>query len=432
MVYAPAEDIQKAIAIYYGSSLPMEEVMAEIERDRAAGKLATEEEDIMVGTCPVAKLLETLMHQAIAMRSSDIHFEPREVGLIVRFRIDGVLHDIQIIPKEVIAPVISRLKIISNLDITERRRPQDGRIEMTVGTKKIDFRVSTVPVALGEKIVLRILDKSIALYGIAELGLRAVDEKKFLSMLNQPDGMILVTGPTGSGKTTTLYAALNYLKSSETNIISLEDPVEFTIDGINQIPINPKVNLTFATALRSVLRQDPDIIMLGEIRDLETAELAIQAALTGHLVLGTLHTRNAPGAVVRLVEMGIPPYLVASTLIGTIAQRLVRKVCDNCAEIYKISPDADIPVDVRAELMGIDLIKGTGCDFCRLMGYHGRTGVFEFMPISDNIRKMIIAQADMLALTEAARKEGMLTLREDALRIVKEGITTWEEMVSVI
>lgn len=431
MVYAPEADIQKAIAIYYGSSLPMEEVMAEIERDRAAGKL-DDEEDIMVGTTPVSKLIDTVMTQAIAMKSSDIHFEPRAEGMMVRFRIDGVLHDIQVIPKEAIAPVVSRIKIISNLDITERRRPQDGRIEMKIAEKKIDFRVSTTPVALGEKIVLRILDKSVALYGISELGLRSIEEKKFLRMLRQPDGMILVTGPTGSGKTTSLYAALNYLKSSETNIISLEDPVEFTIDGINQIPINPKVDLTFATALRSVLRQDPDIIMIGEIRDQETAELGIQAALTGHLVLGTLHTRNAPGAISRLVDMGVPPYLLASTLIGVIAQRLVRKVCDNCAEIYKLSSDADISDDLRAELTGIDLSRGTGCDFCRQMGYHGRIGVFEFMEISNRIKKLIVSGADTLELTEVARSEGMLTLREDATRLVKEGITTWEEMVTVI
>jgi len=409
----------------------MEEVMAEIERDRAEGKL-DKEEDVMVGTTPVSKLIDTVMTQAIAMKSSDIHFEPRTEGMLVRFRIDGVLHDIQVIPKEAIAPVVSRIKIISNLDITERRRPQDGRIEMKIGEKKIDFRVSTTPVALGEKIVLRILDKSVALYGISELGLRSLEEKKFLRMLRQPDGMILVTGPTGSGKTTTLYAALNYLKSSETNIISLEDPVEFTIDGINQIPINPKVDLTFATALRSVLRQDPDIIMIGEIRDQETAELGIQAALTGHLVLGTLHTRNAPGAISRLVDMGVPPYLLASTLIGVIAQRLVRKVCDNCAELYKLSPDADISEDLRAELAGIDLSRGTGCDFCRQMGYHGRIGVFEFMEISNSIKKLIVSGADTIELTELARREGMLTLREDATRLVKEGITTWEEMVTVI
>jgi len=430
MVYAPREDIDRAIAIYYGSSLPIEEITAELAH--LDEEEFDTEKDIQEASSPVSKLVDRIILQAAAMRSSDIHFEPRVDNLLIRFRIDGVLHDIQNIPKKALPSIMSRLKIMANLDITERRKPQDGRIEMNISGKRVDIRVSSVPVALGEKMVLRILDKSIALYGIPELGLYIDDEKKFFKLLKQTGGMILVTGPTGSGKTTTLYAGLNYLKSSAINIISLEDPVEFTIDGVNQIPINPKAGVTFATALRAVLRQDPDIIMVGEIRDLETAELAIQAALTGHLVLGTLHTRNAAGAITRLVDMGVPEYLIASTLIGAIAQRLVRKNCQNCTEICHIRPDDDIPLELKKELENIELMRGTGCDFCHNTGYYGRNGIFEIIEISEKLRKMITENAPISELTKVAREEGMLTLKEDALRRVKDGITTWEEMTRII
>jgi len=430
MVYAPREDIDRAIAIYYGSSLPIEEITAELAH--LDEEEFDTEKDIQEASSPVAKLVDRIILQAAAMRSSDIHFEPRMDNLLIRFRIDGVLHDIQNLPKKASPSIMSRLKIMANLDITERRKPQDGRIEMNISGKRVDIRVSSVPVALGEKMVLRILDKSIALYGIPELGLYIDDEKKFFKLLKQTGGMILVTGPTGSGKTTTLYAGLNYLKSSAINIISLEDPVEFTIDGVNQIPINPKAGVTFATALRAVLRQDPDIIMVGEIRDLETAELAIQAALTGHLVLGTLHTRNAAGAITRLVDMGVPEYLIASTLIGAIAQRLVRKNCQNCTETCHINPDDDIPPELKKELENMELMRGTGCDFCHNTGYYGRNGIFEIIEISEKLRKMITENASIAELTDVARKEGMLTLREDALRRVKDGLTTWEEMIRII
>jgi type IV pilus assembly protein PilB len=432
MVYAPPDDIEKAIAIYYGSSLHMEEIDAEITRDKIKGKYKEEDDsDLYESDSHVGKLVDSLILQAIAMRGSDIHFEPKRNSMLVRYRIDGILHDMQTLPKEIIPSVTSRIKILSNLDIAERRKPQDGRIEKKTGDRSIDIRVSIVPVVFGEKVVLRILDKSVALYSIMELGLTSSDEKKFTSLLKQHGGMMLVTGPTGSGKTTTLYAALNYLKSSELNIISLEDPVEFVIDGVNQIAINPKVGLTFATALRSVLRQDPNIVMIGEIRDLETAELAIQAALTGHFVIGTLHTRNAPGAITRLIDMGVHPYLVASTLVGVIAQRLVRKSCHNCAKDYRLSPDENLS-DTAREFLGMALKKSAGCELCHYKGYLGRIGVFEIMSISEQMRKLIISEADISELTEVARKEGMLTLKDEAIIRVKEGMTTVDELLRVI
>jgi len=376
---------------------------------------------------PIIRLLNALLQQAVKERASDIHIEPFETELDVRMRVDGVLSTVLRPPKIIQDALISRIKIMSNLDIAEKRLPQDGRISLLVGGRSIDVRVSTIPTIFGERAVLRILDKRQGMLGLDEVGFDEEQKRVFSGLLSRSNGIVLVTGPTGSGKTTTLYSALGRINSVEKNIITVEDPVEYQLRGIGQMQVNPHIGLTFASGLRSILRQDPDVIMVGEIRDVETAEIAIHASLTGHLVLSTLHTNDAPSAIARLLDMGVEPFLVASSLTGVLAQRLVRVVCGNCRVEYE--PDEN-------ELSYFDheparLYRGEGCPRCKHTGYYGRTAIFELLVIDDKIRTMISARKDAAAIRDAAVRGGMETLYGAGLRKVAAGTTTLSEVLRV-
>jgi len=379
---------------------------------------------------PVIKLANLILVQAIKDRASDIHIEPFEKSIRLRYRIDGALSDATPPPKSLQLALMSRIKIMSNLNIAERRLPQDGRMRMKVANKDIDLRVSFLPTVHGEKCVLRVLDKSNLSASIEKLGMDADTFRRFKSAVDSPHGLILVTGPTGSGKTTTLYSALNELNNPEYNIITVEDPVEFQIPGINQVPVNKDIGLTFAGALRSILRQDPDICMIGEIRDGETAEIAVEAALTGHQVLSTMHCNDAAGAIARLDDMGIAPFLISSSVILTCAQRLVRRICNLCKEPVtypaKMFQDLDIDPDF---FKGATIYKGRGCDRCKGSGYAGRAAVIEVMTVSDEIRKMIIDRKSAMEIGKMAISQGMKTLRDVALDKVREGISTLEQVL---
>ena len=387
----------------------------------------------MAQEASVIKLVNEIFVEAINERASDIHIEPYENDLHVRFRIDGVLQPASVPPqiRSFQAAIISRLKIMSNLNIAERRLPQDGRIRLQVGGRQIDVRVSVIPMLFGEGIVMRILDKSTVMFTLPELGMDDRTFGMFNELIDQPHGIILVTGPTGSGKTTTLYAALQEIVSDKIKVLTVEDPVEYHLDGINQIQINPKIKMTFARGLRAILRHDPDAVMIGEIRDAETAEAAIQASLTGHLVLSTLHTNDACSASTRLLDMGVEPFLVASTLSGAMAQRLVRAICPHCKESYL--PDREqLPEDLRTELpQGAELYRGTGCRKCRHTGYHGRSGLFELMVSNDIIRELMMNRAPTNKIAAAAKDNGMHMLRADGWDKVRAGITTPEEVLRV-
>jgi type IV pilus assembly protein PilB len=388
----------------------------------------------LVDEAPVVRLVNSIIVQALRQRASDIHIEAQETRVRVRYRIDGALYNVMTPPRHIHAAIISRIKIMAEMDIAERRLPQDGRIQLKVENKEIDLRVSTIPTVFGEKVVMRILDKSQTLVSIEKIGLLAENRQRFEAMLTKPYGIILLTGPTGSGKTTTLYTILNKLNSTETNIVTVEDPVEYQLAGINQVQMNPKAGLTFANGLRSFLRQDPDIIMVGEIRDEETARIAIHAALTGHLVLSTLHTNDAPGAVTRLVDMGIEPFLVASSLIGVIAQRLVRILCDRCKQVY--TPPAEVLQRLGATMLAGDgqvpIYRPVGCEFCTKIGYKGRIGIFEIMAVDDAIKTLITKRASITEIKEQAVKAGMWTLAEDGLEKVILGMTSPEEVLDVV
>lgn len=379
---------------------------------------------------PIIKFLNTLIENAINNQASDIHIEPIEEELRVRFRIDGVLQEIMRTPIAMAGPVVSRVKIMADLNIAERRLPQDGRISYTVGGKTVDLRVSTTPTMFGEKVVLRILDKNSVVLGKEALGLWGQNLELFEEFIAKPYGIVLVTGPTGSGKTTTLYTMLNELNKPDKNIVTLEDPVEFNFKGINQTQVNPKAGLTFATGLRAFLRQDPDIIMVGEMRDKETAQIAVRAALTGHLVLSTIHTNDAASAITRLTDMEVEPYLISASVIGIISQRLVRKICPKCSTEFPAGPK-------EFELLGIPsagnllLRKGQGCNFCHGSGYKGRTAVFEIMPIYAGHRQLIDQRASADELREYAISQGMLTLKQAAASLVMSGVTTIEELLRV-
>lgn len=386
----------------------------------------------MASEGPVIRLVNLIISRAIELRASDIHFEPFEDQFRVRYRIDGVLHDVESPPKRLQAAIVSRVKIMAKLNIAERRLPQDGRIMLRVKGKEIDFRVSSVPTIYGESTVLRILDKSIILLDIEELGFPEDTLEGFRELIQRPHGILLVTGPTGSGKTTTLYCTLEKINSPKKKIITVEDPVEYQLRGINQIQVKPSIGLTFANALRSIVRQDPDVILIGEIRDAETAEIAIHSALTGHLVLSTLHTNDAPSAITRLIDMGMEDYLLSSTIIGILAQRLVRVACPNCQVPY--SPDPAILKEMKLDARnqaGLHIIEVKGCERCSQTGYLGRAGIFEFLPITDRIQKLIQGKRDSNVIKEVARKNGMRTLREDGWIKVKQGITTIPEVLRV-
>lgn len=427
-----------AINRFYGQIGTAEEVMENISGEDLSA-VATEFEspkDLLELTeeAPIIRLLNALLQQAVKEKASDIHIEPYEKEIDVRIRVDGILHRVLSPPKIIQDALISRVKVMANLDIAEKRLPQDGRIRVLIGGKDIDIRVSIVPTAFGERVVLRLLDRKQGLMGLNELGLGRQKEEVFNQLLNRTNGIILVTGPTGSGKTTTLYAALNNLNRAEKNIITVEDPVEYQLTGVGQIQVNPKIGLTFASGLRSILRQDPDVIMVGEIRDRETAEIAIQASLTGHLVLSTLHTNDAASSLTRLLDMGVEPYLVASSLIGAIAQRLVRVICPYCKEGYKPSEEeiAYLRQGIGEALQPSHLYRGSGCEKCRQSGYLGRTGIFELLIIDTEVRRMIVSRTDSKTISEYAVSRGMQTLYMDGLSKVLSGITTIEEVLRVI
>jgi general secretion pathway protein E len=380
----------------------------------------------------IVNAVNHLLSYAFDQRASDVHIEPKRDASLVRLRIDGVLHTVYRLPKNVHAAIVSRIKTLSRLDMAEKRRPQDGRIKTKRGEAEVEIRVSSVPVAFGEKIVMRIMDPEVLLQDLGSLGFASGDLITFKQFVSMPHGMVLVCGPTGSGKSTTLYSTLRYLSTPEINITTVEDPIEMIHEDFNQIAVQPVLGITFGKILRNVLRQDPDIIMIGEMRDLETSENAIQAALTGHLVLSTLHTNDAPSSITRLLDLGIPAFLIQATLLGLIAQRLVRNICPHCKETFSL-PVAEL------QDMGIDLPpggtvqlqRGRGCVRCRGTGYLGRTGIYEVLGCSESIKRLIVPEADIDAIREQARKEGMVTLRENAVRKMLEGKTTYQEVLRV-
>ena len=434
---ATSTDIHKAIMSYYRVQTSVHDAVADVmkqEREVGGGAdvvaisqtRAQDVTDIAADAAPVVRLVNNILEQAVREKASDIHIEPGETQTRVRFRIDGTLFSNLEIPSNLHQPLIARIKILAGMDIAEKRRPQDGRILIKVADSKIDLRVSTLPSIFGEKAVLRLLDQSGGRIGIGKLGFDQDQQKLLHDAISASNGIVLITGPTGSGKSTTLYSLLEILNEPSKNIITLEDPVEFTIPGITQIQINERIWLTFGRAMRSILRQDPDIIMVGEIRDTETAQLAVRAALTGHLVLSTLHTNDAPTSINRLVDMGVPRFLLASSIRAVLAQRLVKKLdplCRKNAVIDEVlSRETDIPV-------GTEVYKAGGCNECRMTGYKGRTVISEIMPVDHKLRTMINDGATEQELREQARKNGMLTLREDARKKVLEGITTTDEML---
>jgi len=436
-VIAPADAIQHAInRAYEQGSDRAEEIMEELA-DGGLDSLAQELEeprDLLDASdeAPVIRLVNGILFQAVKDRASDIHIEPFEREIQIRYRIDGVLYPVLTPPKPLQAPITSRIKVMAGLDIAEKRLPQDGRIRIKIAGKDIDIRVSVLPTAFGERVVMRLLDKSAVLLDLEELGLGGDRLEVFKKLIRRPHGILLVTGPTGSGKTTTLYAALSRINSRDINIITVEDPIEYQLEGIGQIQVNPKIELTFAAGLRSILRQDPDVIMVGEIRDAETAEIAIQASLTGHLVFSTLHTNDAAGAMTRLVEMGLEPFLVSSSILAVLAQRLVRVLCPACREAYEPPPQAlvDLGVDQEA-LRGRSLYRPVGCPQCRHTGYRGRTGIYELLVVNDTVRDLVMQGANSVTIKEEARRQGMLTLREDGVAKVLRGITSAEEVLRV-
>ncbi|MBU0686852.1 MAG: GspE/PulE family protein [Candidatus Margulisbacteria bacterium] len=421
VVKAALNDIQDAITEFYGISGAVDTVIQDYVPP--TGKRAKLD---VAAEAPIMKLVDVIISQAIRERASDIHIEPEAKDLRVRYRVDGVLHEELSLPKHMHAPVISRIKILGNMNIAESRVPQDGRFEVDQEGKKVDLRLSSFPSSYGEKMVLRILDKSAMLYELAEIGFSKENLKKFSAVIRKPHGIVLVTGPTGSGKTTTLYAALSVVNNEELNMVTVEDPIEYELPGVTQAQVNVKAGLTFASALRSILRQDPDIIFIGEIRDIETASIAIQSAMTGHLVFSSLHTNDAPGALTRLIDMGVEPFLISSSVEAVLAQRLVRKICDKCVE--KIPA----PAPVKQKYPEIKTVNhGKGCKACKNTGYRGRVGIFELLIIDEEIRKMITSKVSSDEIRKYAISRGMKTLLEDGMEKVKAGITTIDEVLRV-
>ncbi len=427
---ASEQAIENAINQYYSMTGSLGELIRGIDKEEFSEDAQKKERTLeqMAEETPVIKLVNMLIMQALRDRASDIHIEPEKDLLRIRYRIDGVLHEVAKSPMELHPAVSSRIKILSKMDIAEKRIPQDGRFQMKTEGKEIDLRVSTFPTVYGENVVMRLLDRANILLGFEDLGFQQPMLSEYEKLIHRPYGIILVTGPTGSGKTTTLYSTLQAINTIEKNIITVEDPVEYHLDLIRQCQVNAKVGLTFAAGLRSILRQDPDIVMVGEIRDQETAGIAIHAALTGHLVLSTLHTNDAPSAVTRLVDMGIEPFLVASSLIGVLAQRLVRVICPKCKSSYN-------PSAVLLKEMGLGpdtvLFKGKGCNHCKNTGYRGRLAIFQFMAMTSEIRDLVIKSSSADQIQKEARKTGMMSLREDGLNKAREGFTTIEEVLRV-
>ncbi len=396
--------------------------------DEEAEASVVDIDDESVSEAPIIKLVNYMIQRAVGERASDIHIEPDESRLRVRYRVDGVLHEAMSPPKELHTSIVSRIKIMAELDIAERRLPQDGRIKLRVDNSNIDLRVSTLPGIYGEKVVVRILDEARMLLKLTDLGFEEDDLQRWERMIRQPYGIVLVTGPTGSGKTTTLYSTLNTINSIDTNIITVEDPVEYRLEGINQVQVNPKAGITFATGLRSIFRQDPDIVMVGEMRDLETAQISVKASLTGHLVFSTLHTNDAAGTIARLADIGVAPYLVASSLIGVLALRLVREICPSCREQYEPSQRELQQAGIGPGEGAVTLFRGVGCRNCGGTGYRGRTALVELMEMNEELKRLVVASKPSGDLLRAARRNGMRTLREQGLRKVRRGLTTLEEL----
>ena len=432
---ATAPAILEAIERAYGANTALQKIVEGMGSAGAEGDGA-QEEDVnhlrdMAFEAPVVRLVNLLIEEALVAEASDIHIEPFEDTLRVRYRIDGLLYDQEAPPRRLQAALTSRIKIMAEMNIAERRLPQDGRIRVTAsGGRRVDIRVSTVPTIHGESIVMRLLDRSSVFLPFDRLGFSSGTARAFNTLIRRPHGILLVTGPTGSGKTTTLYAALDKINRPDLKIITVEDPVEYQLKGVNQIPVKPKIGLSFAAGLRHIVRQDPDVIMVGEIRDLETAEIAIQAALTGHLVFSTLHTNDAPSAVTRLQDMGCEPYLLSSVLNGVLAQRLVRRICQACR-----TPDHSDPAELLAigvaDVTGAELFRGKGCDDCRGTGYRGRSGIYELFGITEDVRSLIVRKASAGEIRRHAMEKGMVTLREDGWARVCAGLTTVEEILRV-
>jgi general secretion pathway protein E len=431
---ARERDVLEKLEAAYGNGVPDGRRGAGEGGDGDLEYVSDDEEDVdhlrdLASEAPVIKWVNNIINRAVEQRASDIHVEPFENELKVRYRIDGVLHDVETPPRRLTAAIVSRIKIMAKLNIAERRLPQDGRIKLRIMGKEIDLRVSTLPTLYGESVVLRILDRSSIVVNLESLGFPEDILREFESVITRPYGMILVTGPTGSGKTTTLYGALDKINSPDKKIITIEDPVEYQLFGVNQIHVKPSIGLTFASGLRSIVRQDPDVIMVGEIRDAETAEIALQAALTGHLVFSTLHTNDAAGAVSRLLEMGVENYLLASALLGVLAQRLVRRVCTQCA------CPTELGIEVLREMGGdrddVRAVEGRGCEYCARTGYRGRSGIYEFLPMTDTIKELILERGSSGQIKDSAVKQGMRTLRDDGWRSVRKGVTTVAEVVRV-
>jgi len=428
--------IDEYIAKFYGQESQNIDRIIEDIGDKGVEFIRDEEEDIghlkdLASEAPIIKLVNLFITRAVESRASDIHIEPFEDELRVRYRIDGVLHDIETAPKRLQAAIVSRVKIMAKLNIAERRLPQDGRIRLQVGEREIDLRVSTIPVLYGESVVMRILLKEGIILDLDKIGFSHQMLELFDHLITKPNGIILVTGPTGSGKTTTLYGALDKINSPDKKIITVEDPVEYQLKGVNQIQVKPQIGLNFATTLRHIVRQDPDIILIGEIRDLETAEIAIQSALTGHLVFSTLHTNDAPSAITRLLDMGVENFLLSSTIRGILAQRLIRMICPVCKEqVTSVVADSE-----ELRLLGlkgdIPLYQGRGCEHCSRTGYYGRSGIFELLLVNDDIRRLILKNADSNQLRETARQHGMKTLLEYGADRVRQGMTTLAEVLRV-
>ena len=431
-VVATRTDVQAALDRHYRADGELDELTTAMEPDEDEDDLSSMKE--VVEDAPIVKFVNLLITQGIQDRASDIHFEPTEHDVRVRFRIDGVLHEVMRSPKSIQSGVISRLKIMADMNIAERRIPQDGRLSVTSNGQKVDLRVATLPTVWGEKIVMRILDNSTAMLDLADLGFRDINYKRFSASFTKPYGMILVVGPTGSGKSTTLYATVNILNRPEVNIITVEDPVEYRLAGVNQVQTHSKAGLTFAAALRSILRSDPDIVLIGEIRDHETAQIAVESALTGHLVLSTLHTNDAPSAVTRLIEMGIEPFLVGSSVDCVLAQRLARRLCPKCKETYQPSPAAFRSAGmVLPEGQEVPRIyRAVGCSVCSRTGYKGRVALHEVLPITEQIERLAVERASSATIAVVAREEGMQTLRQDGLAKVLAGVTSLDEVLRVV
>jgi type IV pilus assembly protein PilB len=431
-VVATANDVERAIQKYAGMDSQVEalaSVVAASEEGEEADLEAALED------APIVKLVNAIMTQAVGDRASDVHLEPQEKNVRIRFRVDGVLHEpMPAAPKNIQGGLISRLKVMADLNIAEKRVPQDGRISMKVGGKQLDLRVATLPTVHGEKVVIRVLDKSNALLRLEDLGFLETSYERFAESFRKPYGALLVTGPTGSGKSTTMYSTLNILNEEDKNIITVEDPVEYRLPGVNQVQVNPKAGLTFASALRSILRADPDIVLIGEIRDKETATIAIEAALTGHLVLSSLHTNDAPSAITRLVEMDVETFLVASAIDAVVAQRLARKLCERCKAAYKPDP-AELGAAGYPEWMWDqveELWRHTGCPACSNTGFRGRIGLYEVMQMSEEIERLTVERSSADAIKAVAVQQGMITLRDDGLQKALMGITSLDEVARVV